>query len=703
MSLGGQAPAVIEMVDSLRTLLSSSLIQALRLNPSTTPAAASEAIAARLRDTRFFDARSTELREFLDATAACLRRRGVLNPLWLQRTRGIGLYYFMMRAQPLWLQMLERQTSAAEQTTYHVLYGDWDALISLHGLRREADLLAERITVTTPVNLVLMAASRVLLFHGYRTLEPDPRAAADSADAATAEVLNRLVEDYDDPRHETERRHCEETGMLLGPVWQLVPQPATDITAYVGINARGPLHAVDPSELLERLLADGALQGRLVHFMELDQARPFQFLAKLVCRDFVELDQATDELSAHPVGRVSLETTTFVIARGVDRLPVVDGQRSPGIVTPDTRGIEALAQTTLSRLGSDAIAAFNLLDAPVQAMVLDSLYEIQDRLASAPWDAETRAGLDAAVRLFSDAALRGAPPGSLAGPVINVATVVEGGFKYTLERMVRHVYGDDLSRAQTELRLRTKRIGELTLGQILAALRTAGGSTAFAFLTDALETSWLDRLETFSDERNEWAHAGRRAAGPVRVEIASARHVITLGMDLLCWLFEEVLPAVAVHRPVDTRRRRHAAQPSLETGHPPTVFISHSMADGPVVDRIATALRDLRYPVWYAETDLPAGELIVSRVSDALADSDAMVVVLSQRSSRSRWVEFEVNAAMAAKLSGRDVTVVPVLIEDCEIPASLQSLNRIDMQGDLFEDGLGRLIDRLRQHRLGGS
>ena len=90
-------------------------------------------------------------------------------------------------------------------------------------------------------------------------------------------------------------------------------------------------------------------------------------------------------------------------------------------------------------------------------------------------------------------------------------------------------------------------------------------------------------------------------------------------------------------------------------------------------------------------------------MSDALADSDAMVVVLSQRSARSRWVEFEVNAAMAARLSGRYVMVVPVLIEDCDIPASLQALNSIDMRGDLFEDGLGKLIDRLRQHRLGGS
>lgn len=691
-----------EMDDSLRTLLASSLIQALRLDPSTTPAAASEVMAARLRATGFFDARSRELREFLDATGARLRRRGVLNPVWLQKARGIGLYYFMMRAQPLWLHMLERQTSAAEQTTYHILYGDWDALISLHGLRREADLLAERITVTTPFNWVLMAASRILLFHGYRTREPDP-AAADAADAANAELLNRLVEDYDDPRHEAERRGCEEAGMLLGPVWQLLPQPATDITAYIGINARGPLHTVDSAELLDRLLADGALHGRLVHFMELDQARPFQFLAKLVCRDFEELDAATDELSAHPVGRVSLETTTFVIARGVDRLPVVGGQRSPGIVTPDTRGIEALAQATLNRLGPDSIAAFNLLEAPVQAMVLDSLYEIQDRLAAAPWDAETQAGLDAAVRLFSDAALGGAQPGSLAGPVINVATVVEGAFKYTLERIVRHVYGDDLPRAQTDLRLRTKRVGELTLGQIEAALRTAAGRAEFAFLADALEGGWLDRLETFTDERNEWAHAGRRAGGPVRVEIASARHVFTLGLDLLRWLFDRVLPAVAVHNPVTIGGRRRAAPASLETGHPPTVFISHSMADDRLVRRIETAVRDLRYPVWYAETDLPPGDLIVSEVSAALADSDAMVVVLSPRSARSRWVEFEVNAVMAARLSGRDVVVVPVVIEDCDIPASLQGLNWIDMRGDHFGDGLIKLIDRLRQHRLGGG
>src|SRR5262249_11159864 len=153
---------------------------------------------------------------------------------------------------------------------------------------------------------------------------------------------------------------------------------------------------------------------------------------------------------------------------------------------------------------------------------------------------ETQVGLEAAVRLFSEAALRGAPQGSLAGPVINVATVVEGAFKYALERIVYHVYGADLSRAQTELRLRSRRIGQPTLGQLVAALRTAVGDREFAFLADALEGSWLDRLETFSEERNEWAHAGRGAGGPTPVEIASARHVLTLGMDLLRWLFDRV-------------------------------------------------------------------------------------------------------------------------------------------------------------------
>jgi hypothetical protein len=692
------------MIESIQTALAATLLRTLQLDPSLTPSEAIARVESILMGVPYLDSHSTMMREFLRTTAGRVQHRGVLNPTWLSQTRRIGLYYYMVRAQPRWLDFLEHQTTASEQSTYHVLYGDWDALISLHGPKAEADTLMERITATTPYEWVNMSASRVLLFHRHRTHDPNGPTLAEpggARSAITAELVNRLVDDYDDGRLQGERLQLEHAGVFLGPIWQLTLHPLTDITAYVGINARGPVHNVTSDELLDALLLDEVVRTCLVHFMELEQAKPFQFMAKLVCRDLDELDRATDDIRARRIGRVTLETTTFVVARGVERLPLVSGQRSPDIVTPDTRGLEALAVQTLGRLGPKAIASFNALDASLQPMVLDSLYELQERLANGPWAEETRAALDAAMQLFSDAALEGVPPGSLHGPVINVARVVEANFKQMLERLVWRVYGRDVGRAQSELRLRTRKFNELTLGHITAALRTMKVRPEFLFIADVLDDEWLDRLDQFTDGRNRWAHSDRKPSGTARIEIGEARQLFSAGIDLLRWLFESVLPTLAGGDGLgdDGRSSGGVTLPARSDVRQFGVFISYSSMDTVIANRIALGLQALKYPVFYADWAIDPGQSIAGKISDGLVQSDTLLVLLSRSSVASAWVQLEFTAALMDQLEGQDVAVVPVLIEQCEIPGVLRGVKRIDMTREHFEVGFGQLIQFLSQRQ----
>ena len=401
------------MIEPIQAVLESTLLRTLQADPSLRPSEAIARVDSLWRSVRYPAPDSNLGHELLTSIAMRMRRRGVLNPTWLSRSRGIHLYYYMVRAQAGWRQFLENQASASEHTAYFFLYGDWDALISLHGAEEEASTLLERITATTPYEWVTMAASQVLLFHRLRTHEPAGEHL--TGDAAVDDVVNAVVEDYDDERFARHRERLEAAGMLLGPTWQLDRSPATDIGAYVGINARGPLHNLGSWELLDELLGDEVVRGCLVHFMELDRAKPFQYLARVSCSDLDELTRATDAMVARRLGRVTLETTTFIIARGMERPPSVGGQRSPHLVTPDTRGLESIAQGTLGRLGASAITSFNALDPRLQPVVLDSLYEVQDRMADGAWDAATGASMEAAVQLFSQAVLEGAPAGACTG------------------------------------------------------------------------------------------------------------------------------------------------------------------------------------------------------------------------------------------------------------------------------------------------
>jgi TIR domain-containing protein len=72
----------------------------------------------------------------------------------------------------------------------------------------------------------------------------------------------------------------------------------------------------------------------------------------------------------------------------------------------------------------------------------------------------------------------------------------------------------------------------------------------------------------------------------------------------------------------------------------------------------------------------------VGKISEGLKDADYLVVVLSQASVSSRWVEQELNAALTNQIAGKGI-VLPVLLEDCELPMLLRKRLYADFRSDL--------------------
>jgi hypothetical protein len=131
------------------------------------------------------------------------------------------------------------------------------------------------------------------------------------------------------------------------------------------------------------------------------------------------------------------------------------------------------------------------------------------------------------------------------------------------------------------------------------------------------------------------------------------------------------------------------------------VFISHSYEDQSLVRRIAEGLRKNGLEVWLGETDLMPGENWAQKVSKALDDSQAMVVVITPNAMRSPWVHQEIAYALGQKrYRGR---VVPVIVgpED-DIPADaipwiLRHLKMVVLPGAAQEDeGIRQIAAALR-------
>lgn len=94
--------------------------------------------------------------------------------------------------------------------------------------------------------------------------------------------------------------------------------------------------------------------------------------------------------------------------------------------------------------------------------------------------------------------------------------------------------------------------------------------------------------------------------------------------------------------------------------------------------------------VWVDEHEIKVGDSLVGKISEALKDADYLVIVLSQASASSRWVEQELNAALTNQISGKGV-VLPVLMENCEMPMLLRDRLYADFRTD-FSVGLQALV-----------
>src|SRR5712691_1039626 len=70
-------------------------------------------------------------------------------------------------------------------------------------------------------------------------------------------------------------------------------------------------------------------------------------------------------------------------------------------------------------------------------------------------------------------------------------------------------------------------------------------------------------------------------------------------------------------------------------------------------------------------------------------------VVLSPRSVASPWVQREVRAALTEEIQNECVKVLPLLIENCEIPGFLRDKLYADFRGN-YQRGLSELLHRLK-------
>lgn len=131
-------------------------------------------------------------------------------------------------------------------------------------------------------------------------------------------------------------------------------------------------------------------------------------------------------------------------------------------------------------------------------------------------------------------------------------------------------------------------------------------------------------------------------------------------------------------------------------------FISYSNKDQSFVERLYADLQNIGVRCWYAPEDLKIGEEIRFGIDKSIHLHDKVLLVLSETSVKSQWVQQEVETALARERSQSRTVLFPIRIDDAVMkedmgwPALIRNTRHI---GDFREwkdhDAYRKAFDRL--------
>lgn len=125
------------------------------------------------------------------------------------------------------------------------------------------------------------------------------------------------------------------------------------------------------------------------------------------------------------------------------------------------------------------------------------------------------------------------------------------------------------------------------------------------------------------------------------------------------------------------------------------VFINYVQEDKPFVIRLASALREAGIEPWVDEFEIHVGDNLINKIYEGIHECDFVIAVFSHNFFRSQWTLKELNAFVAREVSENVSIIIPVLVENCEIPLFLRDKVYADFRSS-FDEPVEKLIEALK-------
>jgi uncharacterized protein YjbI with pentapeptide repeats len=139
-------------------------------------------------------------------------------------------------------------------------------------------------------------------------------------------------------------------------------------------------------------------------------------------------------------------------------------------------------------------------------------------------------------------------------------------------------------------------------------------------------------------------------------------------------------------------------------------FISYSSKDQEFAERLHADLQNKGVRCWFAPEDLKIGDKFRTRIDESIRIYDKLMLVLTENSIRSPWVEEEVEAALEKERQQNKLVLFPIRLDDAVMQtqqawaATLRRMRHIGefsewKDHDSYQKALGRLLRDLKAEK----
>ena len=124
----------------------------------------------------------------------------------------------------------------------------------------------------------------------------------------------------------------------------------------------------------------------------------------------------------------------------------------------------------------------------------------------------------------------------------------------------------------------------------------------------------------------------------------------------------------------------------------PKIFISYSRDDAEFAGRLLTTLRQSDLDIWIDQEQINPGDSFLAEMNRGLTDAAYVLLIVSESSMRSQWVEREWLSTLASK----DKVLIPLRIDNSPMPQLLRDIIYVDFRQD-FAKAASKLITFLQK------